>query len=79
MLWRAICTYHESQWLLYSIAGTLFFLSDLNVLLEAIFGFGKASPLGLFIFTWITYPVTITLISFFNRNTLHFVDLTTAV
>jgi hypothetical protein len=42
-------------------------------------GFGKTDPLGLFLFTWITYPITITLISIFNRNTLHFVDLTKAI
>jgi hypothetical protein len=48
-------------------------------LLEAIVGFGEKDPLGLFLFTWITYPITITLISFFNRNTLHFTNLNRAI
>lgn len=75
MLWRAICTYGKSQWLLYSVAALLFALSDFNVLLEGIYGFGSTDPLGLFIFTWITYPLAISLVSMFNRNTLHFADL----
>jgi hypothetical protein len=79
MLWRAICTYGKSQWLLYSVAATLFFLSDLNVILEGIVGFGKHDLLGLFIFTWATYPITITLISLFGRKTLHFTNLKTAI
>jgi uncharacterized membrane protein YhhN len=79
MLWRAICTYKQPQWLLYGVTAVLFFLSDLNVLVEAIIGFGRTDPLGLYLFTWITYPLTITLVSLFNRNTLHFVDLNHAV
>jgi hypothetical protein len=37
--------------LLYSTAAVLFFLSDLNVVMEGIAGFGKTDPLGLFLFT----------------------------
>jgi hypothetical protein len=72
MLWRSFCTYGKQQWLLFSISATIFYLSDINVMMEGIIGWGATDPIALFTFTWITYPIALTLVSCFGRNTLHF-------
>jgi hypothetical protein len=51
----------------------------MNVMIEGIIGFGKTDPIGLFTFTWITYPIALTLVSCFSRNTLQFINWTNAI
>jgi hypothetical protein len=68
MLWRAICTYDKLGSKIIVIGAIIFFLSDACVMYEGIIGFGSTDPLFLFTFTWATYPISLTLLSLFEKK-----------